>query len=311
MLQGWVANEGDAWSYTLDQLKPYFDSVQARRLEEIEMLPPEKHVVDLADEEIPPQAQEIIGPYLPAAALLGQRTAELHVALASDNSDPDFAPETYTVQYRQSLYQSMRSLASKAFEILRERVEQLPENARHEATEVLAAEHRILARFRAVLDKKITALRLRVHGDYHLGQVLYTGKDFVIIDFEGEPARPISERRLKRSALRDIAGMLRSFGYAANFALRSDTFRPEDRPALERWGRCWQLWVSVAFLKSYLTGAAQGNFLPKTRDEMKLLLDLFALEKAIYELAYELNNRPDWVDVPLQGIRDIMRAGPQ
>ena len=137
--------------------------------------------------------------------------------------------------------------------------------------------------------------------------MLYTGKNFVIIDFEGEPARPINERRLKRSPLKDVAGMLRSFSYAASFALRSDSIRPEDRAGLERWARYWQIWVSVAFAKCYLATAAQAGFLPKSRDETKFLLDLFGLEKAIYELAYELNNRPDWVDVPLQGIREIMR----
>jgi maltose alpha-D-glucosyltransferase/alpha-amylase len=308
ILQGWVANEGDAWSYTLDQLKRYFENAQARKNEQVELPTRDKHILDLVDQDIPPLAQEIIGPYLPSAILLGQRTAELHLALGSDSNDPDFAPESFTVQYRQSLYQSMRTLASKALVLLRDRVNELPENTRRDAAELLAMEHRILGRFRAILDRKITAMRLRVHGDYHLGQVLYTGKDFVILDFEGEPARPISERRLKRSPLKDVAGMLRSFSYAASFAVRSDSFRPEDRPELEKWGRYWQIWVSVAFVKSYLAHAAHGGFLPKSRDEMKVLLDLFVLEKAIYELAYELNNRPDWVHVPLQAIGEIVQA---
>jgi maltose alpha-D-glucosyltransferase / alpha-amylase len=308
LLQGWVVNEGDAWSYTLDQLKHYLEHAQARKTEEVELPTQDKHILDLADQDIPLLAQEIIGSYLPSALLLGQRTAELHVALASDSSDPDFAPESYTVHYRHSLYQSMRTLASKALALLRDRINDLPENARRDVAELLAMEQRVLGRFRAVLDRKITAMRLRVHGDYHLGQVLYTGKDFVIIDFEGEPARPISERRVKRSPLKDVAGLLRSFSYAASFALRSDRLRPEDRPALEKWGRYWQTWVSAAFVKCYLATAAPAGFLPKSRDEMKILLDLFVLEKAIYELAYELNNRPDWVDVPLQGIREIMQG---
>ena len=310
ILQGWVANEGDAWSYTLDQLKRYFENAQARKIEELELPARDKHILDLVDQDIPLLAQEIMGPYLPSATLLGQTTAELHVALASESNDPDFAPESFTLQYRQSLYQSMRTLASKALALLRDRVNELPEIARRDGVELLGLEHRILGRFRVILERKITAMRLRVHGDYHLGQVLYTGKDFVVLDFEGEPARPLSERRLKRSPLKDIAGMLRSFSYAASFALRSDSFRPEDRPALEKWGRYWQIWVSVAFVKSYLASAAQAGFLPKSRDEMKLLLDLFVLDKAIYELAYELNNRPDWVDVPLQGIREIMQVTP-
>jgi maltose alpha-D-glucosyltransferase/alpha-amylase len=308
ILQGWVANEGDAWSYTLDQLKRYFEGAQARKFEELELPPRDKHILDWLDQDIPPRAQEIIGPYLASATLLGQRTAELHVALASASNDPDFAPESYTMQYRQSLYQSLRALASKALVLLRDRLSDLPEHTRHDGAELMALEQRILGRYRVILDKKLTALRMRIHGDYHLGQVLYTGKDFVIIDFEGEPARPLSERRMKRSPLKDVAGMLRSFSYAANYALRSDRFRPEDRAGLERWGLYWQIWVSVAFVKSYVASAAPAGFLPKSRDEMKLLLDLFMLDKAIYELTYELNNRPDWVDVPLRGIREIMQT---
>jgi maltose alpha-D-glucosyltransferase/alpha-amylase len=308
ILQGWVANEGDAWSYTLDQLKGYFENALARKNQEVELPTKEQHLVDLLEAEIPPLAQEMIGAYLASATLLGQRTAELHRALASESRDPEFAPESFTVHYRHSLYQSMRALASKALALLRERFDELPEHARADAAELLGMEQRILNRFRAVLDKKIGAARVRVHGDYHLGRVLYTGKDFVILDFEGEPARPLSERRLKRSPLKDIAGMLRSFTYATNFALRSGNVRPEDRAALEKWGRYWRVWVSVAFVKSYVAAAGQAGFLPKSREEMKVLLDLFILEKAIYELAYELNNRPDWADVPLQGIQELMHS---
>ena len=150
-------------------------------------------------------------------------------------------------------------------------------------------------------------MRTRHHGDYHLGQVLYTGKDFVIIDFEGEPARPISERRIKRSPLRDVAGMLRSFHYAAVFALKSRSFRPEDVLNLEPWSRFWNLWVSVGFLKSYIDVTANAGFLPKSKEELRTLLDIYVLEKAVYELSYDLNNRPDWVHVPIQGILEIVQ----
>jgi maltose alpha-D-glucosyltransferase/alpha-amylase len=165
----------------------------------------------------------------------------------------------------------------------------------------------ILERLRQILDKKMTGMRIRVHGDFHLGQVLFTGKDFVIIDFEGEPARPITERRLKRSPLRDVAGMLRSFNYAALSKLRNNSVRPEDVAQLKPWARFWDFWVSVSYVKGYLNTAANASFLPKSQDEFGLMLGIYVLEKAIYELAYELNNRPAWADIPIAGILQIVQ----
>jgi maltose alpha-D-glucosyltransferase/alpha-amylase len=307
ILQGYVQNQGDAWSYTLDALQRYFEGCLAKRAESANLALPRDHVLELAEKEIPPLAQEMIGTYLASAELIGQRTGELHVALASDAADPAFAPEPFTSFYRRSLYQSLRTLAKQAFTLLQKRLKALPDGLQAEARQVLDAEKEVYGRMRAILDLKVTALRTRQHGDYHLGQLLYTGKDFIITDFEGEPARALSERRMKRSPLRDVAGMLRSFDYAAVSALKSDRIRAEDAPTLEPWSRFWNLWVSVVFLKSYLGVATRGGFLPKSKDETKTLLDLYVLEKAIYELGYELNNRPDRVEVPVQGILEIVR----
>jgi maltose alpha-D-glucosyltransferase/alpha-amylase len=155
-------------------------------------------------------------------------------------------------------------------------------------------------------------MRIRVHGDYHLGQVLYTGKEFVLIDFEGEPARSLSDRRIKRSPVRDVAGMLRSFHYASRAPLTGEVggsvVRPGDVTSLEPWADCWNGWVASAFLHGYLAVAKEGSFLPHTREELEVLLDVYLLEKAIYELGYELNNRPDWVKLPLLGILSLMEA---
>jgi len=171
---------------------------------------------------------------------------------------------------------------------------------------VLKLEDAIFARFREVLALNMTGMRIRCHGDFHLGQVLFTGKDFVIIDFEGEPARPLSERRMKRSPLRDVAGMLRSFDYAAMVKLKSQSARPEDPIPLKPWARFWHRWVSVAYLKGYLDATALAPFIPATRTELALVLDIYLLEKSIYELSYELNNRPDFSDVPIAGILEIL-----
>jgi len=310
ILQGLVPKEGDAWQYTLDELERYFERVLTDRPEAEEVAVPARSLLDLAEEAPPRLATDLIGPYLESARLLGERTADLHVALASALDDPSFVPEPMSPFSQRSIYQSMRSLTGQVLQLLRQRMSEIPEELSDEAQQLLGLEETILQRFQSILGGRSTAMLIRCHGDYHLGQVLYTGKDFVIIDFEGEPARPLSERRIKRCALRDVAGMLRSFHYAAYATLFdhrvSVTVRPEDIAALEPWARFWYRWVSAAFLKAYLAEASQVPFLPEGRDELQVLLDAHLLEKAIYELGYELNNRPDWIGIPLQGILDLV-----
>ena len=314
IVQEFVPNEGDAWSYTLDVLRHYYDRVVTRPAVELPF--PSAPLLDLAAGEIPPDATETVRTYLETAHLLGQRTAELHRALASDSNDPQFAPEPFTPLYQRALYQSMRSLARQVLQALSRRSKELPESVRPMAQEVLDAEGQILGRFRALLDRKISAIRIRTHGDYHLGQVLYTGKDFVIIDFEGEPARSLTERRLKRPALRDVAGMLRSFHYAAYAALFDLAERggisehPDVLPQLEAHARFWSLWVSVAFMKAYLAVAGDAPLVPRARDETQILLDAHLLEKAVYELGYEMNSRQSWARIPLLGILHLVRPQP-
>jgi maltose alpha-D-glucosyltransferase/alpha-amylase len=267
-------------------------------------------IIDNLKQDLPPLAREMIGPYLATASLLGQRTGELHVALASDLQDPDFAPELVTQFYRRSRYQSLRTSTDSALTLLKECLPRLPDEARAAAAQLLPLKAAILARFRLAVDRKITAMRIRCHGDYHLGQVLFTGKDFVIIDFEGEPARPLAQRRAKRSALVDVAGMLRSFDYAEKFALRAGEYREEEQQRMKSWGRYWVFWVSKNFLEAYLKSASSGGFLPATTEELKILLELSTLQKALYELTYELNNRPDWVSTPIRGILEILQTAP-
>jgi maltose alpha-D-glucosyltransferase/alpha-amylase len=308
ILQSFIANVGDAWRYTLDALSHYFERALAQP--EAQLGGEAKPLLALLDEEIPVLARELIGSYLESARLLGQRTAELHVALASAPDDADFAPEPFSTLYQRSLYQAMVSQAGRAFQLLRDRLPELPKGVQEEAQKVLGLEGEIRRRYRSLLQRKINTMRIRVHGDYHLGQVLYTGRDFVIIDFEGEPARPLSERRIKRSPVRDVAGMLRSFHYASYAALYGQVsgIRPEDFVPLEPWARFWYAWVGAAFLKTYLDVAKDAPFLPRDRAELHILLEAYLLEKAVYELSYELNNRPDWVKVPLQGILQLMEA---
>ena len=261
---------------------------------------------------IPEFAGELIGPYFENVKLLGKRTAELHVALASNRDDPDFSPEPFSILYQRSLYQSMRNHSGQMLQLLKKNLNSVRGVVLDDALKVLDRQNVLLNRFRALLSRKINANRTRIHGDFHLGQVLYTGKDYVIIDFEGEPARPLTERRIKRTPIRDVAGMLRSFHYAAYTSLfghlGSAMVRPEDLAAMEPWARIWNVWISSTYLQSYLDHAQSGGFLPAHREELNILLDVYLLEKALYELGYELNNRPDWVRIPLAGILQLLQS---
>jgi maltose alpha-D-glucosyltransferase/alpha-amylase len=237
----------------------------------------------------------------------------MHLALASDSRHAELAPESFSELYQRSLYQGMRGLARKTLRTLRHRIDGLPEDVQEDARTLLLVEQEIVDRFHSIVGSKLSGARIRCHGDYHLGQVLYTGKDFVIIDFEGEPAHRLTERRIKRSPLRDVAGMIRSFDYASQTVLHSqmaNILQKEELPDFHDWARYWSLWTSTQFLAAYLNKTSGATFTAQTTDEIQLLLDVFLLEKAVYELGYELNNRPTWVRVPLAGILQILESQP-
>jgi maltose alpha-D-glucosyltransferase / alpha-amylase len=270
--------------------------------------------------------RNLIGPYLQSASLLGQRTAEMHLALALDHDDPAFAPEPFTMHQNRSVYQSMRNLTRQTIRMMRRwfsryerRIESGDERmmrAIDAARTITAQEQDILAVFQRILDIGLAGRRIRIHGDYHLGQVLYTGRNFLIIDFEGEPARPLSERRMKRSPLRDVAGMLRSFDYAAYTAIKQhcDRFgisKDDDVANLRDWAETWRTWVGATFLRSYLDHMGSSDLLPKSQEQLAMMLDCFLLEKAVYELQYELNNRPEWIGIPIDGIGRLLHSGVQ
>jgi maltose alpha-D-glucosyltransferase/alpha-amylase len=224
--------------------------------------------------------------------------------------DPAIRGEPFTELNRRAMYHSVAGQADQKIQLLRERLKSLPEDARVLASRLIEQQSEITRFAKSILNRKIEATRIRCHGDYHLGQLLYTGKDFIIVDFEGEPARLLSQRRIKHTPLRDVAGMLRSFHYAAHTPLfgKAGGIRPEDIARLENWARFWYLCIGATFLKSYLELTAGIPFLPKSPDEVRVLLDMAMLDKAIYELGYELNNRPEWIKIPLQGILQLLES---
>ncbi|HEY6904143.1 MAG TPA: maltose alpha-D-glucosyltransferase [Candidatus Acidoferrales bacterium] len=308
MLQGLILNEGDGWKWTIEELDRYYENCATVPI-------PENLGDDLASplelSAQPPSqaAREHVGLYLESAATLGKRTAEMHLALALPTADPAFSPEPFTQEELQLLINELQDHAASVFDVLKERVSSLPDELLEIAASVLSRRRRILQHFATFSSRDSGAplpQRVRIHGDYHLGQVLRVKTDFVILDFEGEPARSLAYRRSKQCALKDVAGMLRSFSYAAYATLINYTARhPEDLATLEPWARFWERSVAAEFLRAYRQAAQGADFLPADESDFQNLLDAFLLDKALYEVLYELNSRPAWVRIPLMGIMSL------
>lgn len=308
ILQQFVPNKGDAWKFTLDSLRSFFErALPGKRL--APSLTTE-HPLMLIGQEVPPKLRLFVGDYLDAAALLGKRTAQMHAALADANGGPDFAPEPMSSVDTERLSEDLTREAKATFDLLRRRQSTLARTTAESVERLLALESQVASRLSALRNHQISAVRIRFHGDYHLGQVLYTGQDFMIIDFEGEPARPLAERRAKALALRDVAGMIRSFQYAAFAGLFGQIpGLPDDaasQTVIEGWATAWNAAVGSAYLKAYFEQAGSAPFIPSNWQERRMLLDAFILQKALYEVAYELNNRPQWLSIPLRGILSLL-----
>lgn len=313
--EAFVRNEGDGWKLFSTEFEDFAERVsQGQHDGLLGSLQPDEPLLSLSRSRRLGSLFEVASPlFADNVRLLGKRTAEFHRALASDPDDPDFAPEPFGYLSLTSLAQSMTSSAHRAFQLMSKA--RLPDPAQDEALRtLLASKERVEKTFDRLRGLKVDSVRCRIHGDYHLGQVLYTGKDFVIVDYEGEPARAMGERRLKRSPLRDVAGMVRSFHYVAVSALiRSRGVEQyAGHPRMGDWARLWYRAVASEYLGSYL-GAVKGTRLvPGDEAVLEAMLDAYMLEKALYELGYELNSRPDWAGIPLQGIMETLglKAGP-
>ena len=289
LLQAHVENQGDGWAYLLGYL--------------------ERHLEELRTPVASALPDDVHGAHLALMQTLGRRTAELHLALATRSGDAAFDPEPLaTADVVASREQATADLR-QSLDLLHAALPRLPEAVQAEARAVLAASTVLAQRIAAGGVLEDEGLKIRIHGDYHLGQVLLTRNDFVIVDFEGEPSRPFPERRAKQSPLRDVAGMLRSFDYARAVALRHAAHTPEEAAPMAAPAREWEAASRAAFLQSYRDQLA-GTPLAVS-DQAMGLLALFELQKALYELRYELENRPDWVHIPLAGILALAGAAPQ
>jgi maltose alpha-D-glucosyltransferase/alpha-amylase len=308
IVEEFAHSEGNALLLTLDALHRFFDRIVA----EPTKTPPaegQRSVVELSNQEIPEQVRELLGSYLETTRLMARRIGEFHVAAASVTDNDDFVPEPFTAQYQRSLYQSMRGRIRQTMAALRPRMQRWPEPLRDLAGRVAQSEDKLMRLAYRILDRRIEAKRIRCHGHLHLGHLLYTGKDFLLIDLEGEPDRSLAHRRRKRSPVRDLAGLHRSLQEAAVAALRLGGLRAEDLPALEPWARFWQRWAAVVFLREYRAVPGTAALLPPDPASLMSLFDFYRLGWNISGLRHELARLTDLAPMLLRNlIQMIERA---
>ncbi len=261
MLQAFVPNRGDAWQFTLDWLAAALGSFGQDGMGVVP-LEPEHGLLQAAELPIPPAVRSVFDEFLSSVELLARRTAELHLALASDASEPDFAPEPFTDEDGQEFFGRASEQAAETFDLLRGHLPRLTGDVAEQAQRVVGASGVALAQLARLATAHAPVDKIRIHGDYHLGQVLATGDDFMIIDFEGEPVRSIHQRRQKQLALRDVAGMVRSLHYASRAAAAAARQQDGDGKLIDAWTRAWYAWSAAAFLGAYRRTAGKASFLP-------------------------------------------------
>jgi len=294
-------NQGDCWAWTMEELGRYYETCAARHQPSPDLLN-YLSPVERSRREIPGTVRDAIGLYLDAAATLGRRTAEMHLALAAPTEDLAFQPEPATSADLVSLAASFRANAVSSFDTLRANLASLPDDVVGHAGIVLSHRLSLLKRFDDLDGIEACGVKIRIHGNYHLGNELYVKSDYIIINFDGCAAPAGVEKPSKEPPLKDVASMLRSFSYAAYAGLVNYTARrPEGFRQLERWADLWEQWVSAAFLKSYRACAA-GPVLPSDDSHFAALLDAYLLDRALREVRSELDGHPDRVHIPLRGV---------
>lgn len=308
ILQGYVKNQGNAWQYTLEELEKYFEEVAA--VQELPQTMASTHLtfLQMSQQEPPAQIANIMGHYLASIRLIGMRTAEMHSALTSDLRLEDFAPEPFTPLYQRGVYQTMRTTLLITFEALRKRLQDIPKEAASSAKLLLESEDKILKQFKEIVGVRVHASRIRCNGNYQLSQLLYTGKDFVVINFEGDASKTFSERKIKVSPLRDLVTMICSFSYASATALKKylDKTSPtgEKAAVLKDWANVWHRWASAIFLQSYFQATGHCSYIPQSEVELNLLINVFLCDRAICLLSQELTHNVKNAVIPVEMLKN-------
>ncbi|HEX4810271.1 MAG TPA: maltose alpha-D-glucosyltransferase [Bryobacteraceae bacterium] len=314
LLHGFVPNDGEAWQLTRTSLNEFYSRLpQTGRAKDLEKAaPPNIFALSFALADPPELAHELIGSYLDSAQLMGKRLAELHLVLARASSDPAFAPEPYNDFYRQGFYHSMLALTSRRFEFVRQRLSDMIPDVRTLAAKTLELEDQVAAQFHELFAQRVSSQRTRYHGRAHLAHWLVSQNDFVLFDFQGDPEMSLSERRIKRCPLRDVASMLHSFGYAAQAAVLRHAIGERNEAStrynLRISARFWLSHVAAAFLRGYWNAAKGAAYLPRTQPHQQLLLDTHMLERALLDVRTNLNEAPDLVAVPFRVILHLLNV---
>jgi len=301
-LQQFVLNRGTAWDCVLDHLADFYERILSSRK------PPLLPISfwSAVDKAIPDDVSEMMGSYLETVMQLGLRTSEMHIALADGKEELEFTPEPITDFHLHSLYHGLAQSLSGINWLLKKHLADLKPEDQQLAVTILGYEQEIMQRTEAVKLMDIDAARIRCHGDYRLEQLLYTGDDFIIIDFEGDPERPLSERRLKRTPLLDVASMLYSL-YSASQAVHLGlisgiSVSTERQEIIQMWSQCWYSWAAASFLKGYCNTVKDTGLLPAERRQLEVLLDVMLLQQGMYQIMSELKKHSLWVDTALRGL---------
>ncbi|STX50371.1 Trehalose synthase/amylase TreS [Legionella busanensis] len=301
IVQEYIPNEGNAWEYTVNSIANLIEQMDLSipaKITSSRVYPWQKIIPSL-----PKEIVESLGLYAHTVIILAERTAQMHIALAAETDNKHFATENFSLFDQRSLYQSLRNAFIKTSALFKSATIKLDDVLQKKINKFTTDKDLLLDQVKAILRHKIGGRKIRCHGDYHLGQILYTGNDFVIIDYEGEPGRPLSERKIKRPPLRDVAGILRSFHYALYTVLNNKTvFSTAHHFDAEE----WYCWICHLFINTYLEYPGIKNLMPKETECFALLLKAFMFEKVLHEIEYEINNRPDWLYVPCKGLIQLL-----
>jgi maltose alpha-D-glucosyltransferase/alpha-amylase len=309
MMQLIPESRGDGHRFMLERINNYIERILARDLSALNTQDRQGSLAQpVSVDEIPAELEDLLGVRAAEQVrVIGHHIGEMHLALSSGKEFKDFAPEEFSLHYQRSLFSGMQALVRENYQIQQRNLNRLSNDVREELESIIERKEDILNVLKRIYDKKLDATKTRIHGNLQLNNILLTGKDMVIQDFGGDATRSYSERRLKRSPLRDVVTMIRSFYYVAHEGFsKSLQLSEEEKKDTKRYADFWAYYMSSFFLKAYLDTVRGSALVPQQPDDLEMMIETYLLERAVVDLSYELNHRPDWVQVPLRMITSII-----